>query len=57
MPLVEVLAETSAPAIILGELGGALHGWPLVLTGTIELCVRGSSPVVDDVLNVPGHVS
>jgi transcriptional regulator with XRE-family HTH domain len=50
MSLIEVLAETSAPAIILGELGGALHGWPLVLTGSVELCVRGSSPAVDAAL-------
>jgi hypothetical protein len=36
----EVLSEIETPAVVIGEVGGALHGWPLVLsgTGTVEVC-------------------
>ncbi len=38
--VLEALADTVAPAIVIGELAGALHGWPLVLGGTVEVCAR-----------------
>ncbi len=38
--VLEALADTGAPAIVIGELAGALHGWPLVLGGTVEVCAR-----------------
>lgn len=35
------LADAGMPAIVIGEIAGALHGWPLVLGGDpIEVCVR-----------------
>lgn len=38
---IELLARAPAPAIVVGEAAGALHGWPLVLSdGPLELCVR-----------------
>ncbi len=40
MAVLEALAHTGAPAIVIGELAGALHGWPLVLSGTVEVCAR-----------------
>jgi transcriptional regulator with XRE-family HTH domain len=41
VPVLEALADTAVPAIVLGEVAGALHGWPLVLgTGTVEVCAR-----------------
>jgi transcriptional regulator with XRE-family HTH domain len=37
----EALADTRAPVVVIGEVAGALHGWPLVLTGeAIEVCAR-----------------
>jgi transcriptional regulator with XRE-family HTH domain len=39
--VLEVLADSQAPAIVIGEVAGALHGWPLVLdAGTVEVCAR-----------------
>jgi transcriptional regulator with XRE-family HTH domain len=39
--VLEALAETRVPVIVIGELAGALHGWPLVLSdGPIEVCAR-----------------
>lgn len=38
--VLEALADTGAPAIVIGELAGAIHGWPLVLGGTVEVCAR-----------------
>jgi transcriptional regulator with XRE-family HTH domain len=39
--MLEALAETRVPVIVIGELAGALHGWPLVLSGeAIEVCAR-----------------
>jgi len=39
--VLETLAETHVPVIVIGELAGALHGWPLVLSGeAIEVCAR-----------------
>ncbi len=39
-PALELLSELQAPAVVIGEVAGALHGWPLVLngTGTVEVC-------------------
>jgi transcriptional regulator with XRE-family HTH domain len=39
-PALELVAESSVPAIVLGEVAGALQGWPLVLSGTgvVEVC-------------------
>jgi transcriptional regulator with XRE-family HTH domain len=39
--MLEALAKTRVPVIVIGELAGALHGWPLVLSGeAIEVCAR-----------------
>jgi transcriptional regulator with XRE-family HTH domain len=40
VPALELLSEIEAPAVVIGEVAGALHGWPLVLsgTGTVEVC-------------------
>jgi transcriptional regulator with XRE-family HTH domain len=38
------LAEAHAPMIVIGEVAGALHGWPLVLSGNaVEVCARGDA--------------
>lgn len=39
-PVLEALAESSVPAVVIGEVAGTLHGWPLVLSGngTVEVC-------------------
>ena len=43
-PVLESLAGHRAPAIVIGEVAGALHGWPLVLGGdTVEVCASKSS--------------
>jgi transcriptional regulator with XRE-family HTH domain len=35
------LADTRLPVIVIGEVAGALHGWPLVLHGeAIEICAQ-----------------
>jgi hypothetical protein len=37
--VLDALVHNGAPAIVIGELAGALHGWPLVLSGeAIEVC-------------------
>jgi transcriptional regulator with XRE-family HTH domain len=37
----EQLARERVPAIVIGEVAGALHGWPLALSDRpLELCVR-----------------
>jgi len=37
----EAFADTYAPVIVIGEVAGALHGWPLVLGGeVVEVCAR-----------------
>jgi len=47
VPVLEALADSDGPTIVLGEVAGALHGWPLVLGGaTVEVCARG-----EDALN------
>jgi transcriptional regulator with XRE-family HTH domain len=40
VPALELLSEIESPAVVIGEVAGALHGWPLVLsgTGTVEVC-------------------
>src|SRR5271166_5761294 len=35
------VADACAPVIVIGEVAGALHGWPLVLGGNaVEICAR-----------------
>ncbi len=47
IPVLEALADSDVPTIVLGEVAGALHGWPLVLGGaTVEVCAQG-----EDALN------
>ncbi len=37
----EMLAAAGPPVIVIGEVAGALHGWPLVLSAAaIEVCAR-----------------
>jgi transcriptional regulator with XRE-family HTH domain len=37
----EALAEISVPAVVIGEIAGALQGWPLVLgRGVVEVCIQ-----------------
>jgi transcriptional regulator with XRE-family HTH domain len=43
VPVLEALADTAVSAILLGEVAGALCGWPLVLgTGTVEVCASAA---------------
>ncbi len=45
--VLEALAGADAPAIVIGEVAGALHGWPLVLSGgPTEVCVRGDEGAI-----------
>jgi transcriptional regulator with XRE-family HTH domain len=38
------VADARAPVIVIGEVAGALHGWPLVLRGNaVEVCARGDA--------------
>jgi transcriptional regulator with XRE-family HTH domain len=39
-PALAVLSRIETPAVVIGEVAGALHGWPLVLSGTgaVEVC-------------------
>jgi transcriptional regulator with XRE-family HTH domain len=51
VPVLQVLADTRLRAIVIGEVAGALHGWPLVLSGeVVEICAKadqdGMSAVV-----------
>jgi len=41
-PALEALSASNIPAVVIGEVAGALHGWPLVLsgTGTVEVCAE-----------------
>lgn len=40
VPVLALLSGIGTPAIVIGEVAGALHGWPLVLSGTggVEVC-------------------
>lgn len=40
VPALAVLGEIETPAVVIGEVAGALHGWPLVLSGSgaVEVC-------------------
>ncbi len=50
----EALAESRAPAIVIGEVAGALHGWPLMLdTDRVEVCTRARG-TMSDALDRPG---
>jgi hypothetical protein len=41
VPVLQVLADTRLPAIVIGEVAGAPHGWPLVLGGdAVEICTK-----------------
>jgi DNA-binding XRE family transcriptional regulator len=41
MAVLEALTHSGVPVIVIGELAGALHGWPLVLSGeAVEVCAR-----------------
>jgi transcriptional regulator with XRE-family HTH domain len=53
-PALELLAEHSIPAIVLGEVAGALQGWPLVLSGTGVVEVCGHPNAVGPALVVAG---
>ena len=42
VPVLEALANSGLSTIVLGEVAGALHGWPLVLGGgRVEVCAMG----------------
>jgi transcriptional regulator with XRE-family HTH domain len=46
VPVLEALAEIGASTIVIGEVAGALHGWPLVLGGdAVEVCARAGEDV------------
>jgi hypothetical protein len=40
VPALAVLSEIDTPTVVIGEVAGALHGWPLVLSAssTVEVC-------------------
>jgi transcriptional regulator with XRE-family HTH domain len=39
VPVLERLGESGEPAIVIGDVAGALHGWPLeVVGGPVEVC-------------------
>ncbi len=39
IPVLERLGESGAPAIVIGDVAGALHGWPLEISGgPVEVC-------------------
>jgi transcriptional regulator with XRE-family HTH domain len=44
----ELLSRINTLALVIGEVAGALHGWPLILsaTGTVEVC--GEADVLDE---------
>ena len=42
-PALEALSARNVLAVIIGELAGALHGWPLVLSGTGTVEVSGEA--------------
>jgi transcriptional regulator with XRE-family HTH domain len=42
------LAASGHPVVVIGEVAGALHGWPLVLgTTVIEVCAETALPLTD----------
>ncbi|MDQ6807132.1 MAG: helix-turn-helix transcriptional regulator [Actinomycetota bacterium] len=42
------LAATGHPVVVIGEVAGALQGWPLVLGGdVIEVCAENARPLTD----------
>jgi transcriptional regulator with XRE-family HTH domain len=44
VPVLESLASSGVPAIVIGEVAGALHGWPLVLGGgAVEVCAPAAA--------------
>jgi len=50
IPILEGLGESKAPAIVIGDVAGALHGWPLEVSGRpAEICVKAEdvSSVMD----------
>lgn len=56
----EQLARDPLPAIVIGEVAGALHGWPLALSDRpLELCVRPNptwrAPAAPRAATRPGH--
>jgi len=49
IPVLERLGESGEPAIVIGDVAGALHGWPLEISGRpVEVCVvaEGASSLV-----------
>lgn len=49
--VLKALAGIDAPAIVIGEVAGALHGWPLVLSrGRTPVCVREDEEAIADEL-------
>lgn len=45
--VLKALADIDAPAIVIGEVAGALHGWPLVLSRRpTEICAKGDEEAV-----------
>jgi hypothetical protein len=54
IPVLEGLAGRQVPAIVIGEVAGALHGWPLVLgAGVVEICIRAPD-LMNSKPNLPG---
>jgi transcriptional regulator with XRE-family HTH domain len=49
IPVLERLGESGEPAIVIGDVAGALHGWPLEISGSpVEVCAvaEGASSLV-----------
>jgi transcriptional regulator with XRE-family HTH domain len=69
VPILESLASSGVPAIVIGEVAGALHGWPLALGGgAVEVCApaaadtdasttTGAAPITDGTYELPGDGS
>jgi transcriptional regulator with XRE-family HTH domain len=68
IPALEILSEIETPAVVIGEVAGALHGWPLVLSGTgsVEVCgepaqlgeqllAKGLTQIADDFAMAAGQ--
>jgi transcriptional regulator with XRE-family HTH domain len=52
VPVLEALADTAVSAIVIGEVAGALHGWPLVLgADKVEVCARDGEDVAGAALD------
>lgn len=50
-PVLQVLADTRLPAIVIGEVAGALHGWPLALSGeVVEICAKADQDGMNTVV-------